>query len=282
LTEYVEFTYQWDWGSLKKSPRWNFDTLHVFRDVTYNINSVLICDIRKVKFDINTDLPEPEIDEVKIEPYGYSFFPIFELDEYVKSGCFQNAIFQGALTTKVLDELIKANDIHQVFLFASCNLYVIQFLKNNAPANRKDKNKLLQIMDKQSIFVRVYDEQRVGIIEPPFHKNVSTEEINMDLIPSFLRNDLLYAEDRLKPTGWIFKNKLEPLEAIFPLGMSKDKTTQLKTLYFLSFFILLTLNGVVSHKHSEVLFSENLIQQTHTLKKYFQFLFNDIYNPKIS
>ena len=81
LTDEVEFTYNWDFNSFVKHP--SFDTTenaHTFVDVPFFENAVLVCDVRRVEYEINDerlDSLEFVDNTVELVPYGWTVFPLF-------------------------------------------------------------------------------------------------------------------------------------------------------------------------------------------------------------
>ena len=86
-----------DWDSPLNSPKYN-EGFFTWRDQHFNKYLSIIIDVRSVFISGRKD-------KIKIQPVGWTIMPVFTPNGYVKSGCYQLPLFEGAVKTEMLRPL---------------------------------------------------------------------------------------------------------------------------------------------------------------------------------
>ena len=198
VSEHVHFTWHWDWSSTAGSPKFINHHLLRFGHFNHHRNAVLVADVRRMRVRLNED------DEltVTLQQFGWSFFPLFadrkELDRYgdnhhdvyAQNGIFQNILFEGAPDEVVLNEILEIGPR--------------AYIKNQCALTKKQRStkRLRPCKGNASVFVSIYDEERVWTVDEPFDR----EKLDTSLIPQQLLADYRYTtlEDEHEQKSSIF------------------------------------------------------------------------------
>ena len=136
----VVFTQQPDVGSSLVAPRWR-DGFHPRQHVIHESNLVCIVDVRALGGRSAT-------------PIGWAVLPIFEDGtEYIASGAFQLPLFQGPVQLPLMQDLVKAQAEGKGV--------------NETIQGWVDAKKVKFTADKSSVFVRLLEDQRLGMLPEP-------------------------------------------------------------------------------------------------------------------
>lgn len=182
VMEHVHFTWHWDWSSTTKSPKFINEHLLRFTNFSHHKHAVLVVDVRKMSLRVN---PEDKSLGLKLEPFGWSFFPLFvdrkvldrygdnHRDIYAVNGIFQNILFEGAVDDKILDQILEIGP--KKCIQQQCAL-----------TKKQRKRKALRPCEGYaSVMVSIYDAQRVWKMEKP----LDGEKMDTSLIPHQLVED---------------------------------------------------------------------------------------------
>jgi hypothetical protein len=140
----VVFTQQPDITSQLQAPRWR-DGFHARQHVIHEPNLVVIVDMRALVGRTAT-------------PVGWALLPLFEEgSEYLASGAFQLPLFQGPVPLPLLQDLVKAQ---------AEGKGVMEVI-----ASWLDDKKVKFTADKSSVYVRLLEDQRLGMLPEPAGPN---------------------------------------------------------------------------------------------------------------
>ncbi|KAK3285938.1 hypothetical protein CYMTET_6480 [Cymbomonas tetramitiformis] len=165
------------------------DGFTAHHDVMYNSKLVALIDLRSV--DVKTGI---------VQQYGWSLLPIFEEDsEFIASGHYQLPIFRPPVSAKLLDSLATSSE-------------AVSLRELLATAMSNSEMKLLN--SKQSVFVRLLDDQRLGELPEPASKVREALEL-----PFYLNRKAQAAfvqqRDRMPGDGKVYKDCI-------PSGMTAE------------------------------------------------------------
>lgn len=136
----VVFTQNPEISSLLQAPRW-LDGFHARQHVIHEPNLVVIVDVRAL-VGKNT------------QPAGWAILPVFEEgSEFLASGVFQLPLFQGPVPLPLLQDLVKGQ---------AEGKGVLEII-----GSWLDDKKVKFTADKSSVFVRLLEDQRLGMLPDP-------------------------------------------------------------------------------------------------------------------
>ena len=136
----VVFTQSPDIASLLQAPRWR-DGFHARQHVIPEPNLVVVVDVRALVGRTS-------------QPVGWAILPLFEAGtSYLASGAFQLPLFQGPVPLPLLQDLVKAQAEGKGVL--------------EVIGNWLDDKKVKFTVDKSSVFVRLLEDQRLGMLPDP-------------------------------------------------------------------------------------------------------------------
>ena len=160
----VVFTQQPDVGSSLVAPKWR-DGFHARQHVIHEPNLVVVIDVRALA-------------GRTAQPAGWALLPVFEEgSEYIASGAFQLPLFQGPVQLPLMQDLVKGQAEGKTVQ------EVIQ--------GWIDDKKVKFTADKSSVYVRLLEDQRLGMLpEPAGHSTpgvVFPPYVGEKLEPAFLK-----------------------------------------------------------------------------------------------
>ena len=184
----VVFTQQPDVGSSLVAPRWR-DGFHPRQHVIHEPNLVCIVDVRA-------------LGGRSAQPVGWALLPIFEDgSEYIASGAFQLPLFQGPVQLPLMQDLVKGKAEGKGV--------------NEVIGEWVEAKKVKYTSDKSSVFVRLLEDQRLGMLPDPAGPGTSgvtfPPYVGEKLQPQFLKKSSSKPYAKAIPRGiladdWISEN----------------------------------------------------------------------------